>query len=50
MESIQLLQGFPVVSELDFASEKLSKGVKIIAVTGTNGKSTVTSFTGQVVS
>eukprot|EP00250_Pteridium_aquilinum_P004217 c14444_g1_i2 orf=96-965(+) len=40
--------GHPVMSELDFASEKLPKGVKIIAVTGTNGKSTVTTFTGQI--
>ncbi|KAI5070143.1 hypothetical protein GOP47_0014486 [Adiantum capillus-veneris] len=40
--------GYPIVSELDFASEKLPKGVRIIAVTGTNGKSTVTSFTGQI--
>lgn len=40
--------GHPVVSELEFASEKLPKEVKIIAVTGTNGKSTVTIFTGQI--
>jgi UDP-N-acetylmuramoylalanine-D-glutamate ligase len=41
-------QGHPVVSELEFASEKIPREVKMIAVTGTNGKSTVTSFSGQV--
>lgn len=45
---VQMKQGHPVVSELEFASEKIPKEVKMIAVTGTNGKSTVTSFSGQV--
>eukprot|EP00249_Psilotum_nudum_P008341 c21207_g1_i5 orf=257-1927(+) len=40
--------GRPVVSELEFAAEVLPKEVKVVAVTGTNGKSTVTSFTGQI--
>lgn len=41
-------QGVPAVSELGFAAEVLPKKVKVAAVTGTNGKSTVTTFTGQV--
>ncbi|KAH7432546.1 hypothetical protein KP509_07G027400 [Ceratopteris richardii] len=47
-ELIQM--GYPVFSELDFASENLPRATKIIAVTGTNGKSTVTSFTAQMLS
>lgn len=36
------------MSELDFAAEALPKSVKILAVTGTNGKSTTVTFSGQV--
>ena len=36
------------MSELDFAAEILPKSIKILAVTGTNGKSTVVTFAGQV--
>lgn len=36
------------MSELDFAAEVLPHDVKVLAVTGTNGKSTVTTFAGQV--
>ncbi|KAF8365087.1 hypothetical protein HHK36_032909 [Tetracentron sinense] len=43
-----LQSGRPVMSELDFASEVLPKSIKVLAVTGTNGKSTVTTFAGQV--
>mmetsp|Transcript_2679 Transcript_2679/g.4812 ORF Transcript_2679/g.4812 Transcript_2679/m.4812 type:complete len:90 (-) Transcript_2679:1220-1489(-) len=38
----------PVHSELGFAATALPPDLKIVAVTGTNGKSTVTSFTGQL--
>lgn len=41
-------QGKQVMSELDFAAEVLPKSTKILAVTGTNGKSTVVTFAGQV--
>ncbi|XP_059427972.1 uncharacterized protein LOC132161797 isoform X1 [Corylus avellana] len=37
-----------VMSELDFAAEVLPKSIKILAVTGTNGKSTVVTFAGQM--
>lgn len=37
------------MSELDFAAQALPTCTKIIAVTGTNGKSTVTTFAGQVI-
>ncbi|XP_020109781.1 uncharacterized protein LOC109725119 [Ananas comosus] len=37
-----------VMSELDFAAEVLPHDVKVLAVTGTNGKSTVTTFAGQM--
>ncbi|KAH9302209.1 hypothetical protein KI387_013792, partial [Taxus chinensis] len=40
--------GVQVMSELDFAAESIPNTVKIVAVTGTNGKSTVTTFTGQI--
>lgn len=40
--------GVQVMSELDFAAEAIPKSVKVVAVTGTNGKSTVTTFTGQM--
>lgn len=42
------MQGKLVMSELDFAAEVLPKSIKILAVTGTNGKSTVVTFAGQV--
>lgn len=42
------MQGKQVMSELDFAAEILPKSIKILAVTGTNGKSTVVTFAGQV--
>lgn len=42
------LQGVPAFSELGFAAAALPKQVKVAAVTGTNGKSTVTTFTSQV--
>ncbi|CAL2239214.1 unnamed protein product [Prunus armeniaca] len=38
------------MSELDFAAEILPKSVKLLAVTGTNGKSTVVTFAGQMLS
>ncbi|KAK8368403.1 hypothetical protein V6Z11_A01G038500 [Gossypium hirsutum] len=41
-------QGKQVMSELDFAAEALPKSVKILAVTGTNGKSTTVTFAGQM--
>lgn len=37
------------MSELDFAAEVLPSCTKILAVTGTNGKSTVATFAGQVI-
>ncbi|KAF3442599.1 hypothetical protein FNV43_RR16515 [Rhamnella rubrinervis] len=37
-----------VMSELDFAAEILPESIKILAVTGTNGKSTVVTFAGQM--
>ncbi|XWS59203.1 hypothetical protein CRYUN_Cryun08bG0101500 [Craigia yunnanensis] len=40
--------GKQVMSELDFAAEVLPKTVRILAVTGSNGKSTVVTFAGQV--
>ncbi|GMP86974.1 hypothetical protein CsSME_00039536 [Camellia sinensis var. sinensis] len=44
-----LLQlGKRVTSELDFAAEVLPVCTKILAVTGTNGKSTVATFAGQM--
>lgn len=36
------------MSELDFAAEVIPSRIKVLAVTGTNGKSTVTTFAGQV--
>ncbi|KAF9596003.1 hypothetical protein IFM89_006930 [Coptis chinensis] len=45
--SLLLQSGQRVMSELDFAAEVLPKSMKILAVTGTNGKSTVTTFAGQ---
>ncbi len=41
--------GVPLVSELGFAAERLqAAGVPLLAVSGTNGKSSVTDFTGQL--
>ncbi|KAF4364240.1 hypothetical protein F8388_000192 [Cannabis sativa] len=40
--------GKQVMSELDFAAEILPKSIKVLAVTGTNGKSTVVTFAGQM--
>lgn len=41
--------GVPVVSELSFAAEVIqSRDIPIIAITGTNGKSSVTWFIGQM--
>ncbi|GMY14163.1 udp-n-acetylmuramoylalanine--d-glutamate ligase [Fagus crenata] len=40
--------GKRIMSELDFAAEILPKDIKILAVTGTNGKSTVVTFAGQM--
>ncbi|PON58126.1 UDP-N-acetylmuramoylalanine-D-glutamate ligase [Parasponia andersonii] len=40
--------GKEVISELDFAAEILPKSIKILAVTGTNGKSTVVTYAGQM--
>ncbi|XP_048426410.1 UDP-N-acetylmuramoylalanine--D-glutamate ligase isoform X1 [Pyrus x bretschneideri] len=45
-----LQSGKQVMSELDFAAEILPESVKILAVTGTNGKSTVVTFAGQMLS
>ncbi|GFY93644.1 hypothetical protein Acr_09g0000900 [Actinidia rufa] len=46
--SLLLQSGKRVMSELDFAAEVLPRCTKILAVTGTNGKSTVTTFAGQM--
>ncbi|XVE61216.1 hypothetical protein DITRI_Ditri06bG0021400 [Diplodiscus trichospermus] len=46
--SYLLQSGKRVMSELDFAAEVLPKSVKILAVTGSNGKSTVVTFAGQM--
>ncbi|XP_019187311.1 PREDICTED: uncharacterized protein LOC109181835 isoform X2 [Ipomoea nil] len=43
-----LALGKCVMSELDFAAQALPTCTEIIAVTGTNGKSTVTTFAGQM--
>ncbi|OVA07865.1 Mur ligase [Macleaya cordata] len=45
-----LQSGGQVLSELEFAAEVLPKCIKVLAVTGTNGKSTVTTFAGQMLS
>lgn len=45
-----LQSGKRVMSELDFAAEVIPENVKILAVTGTNGKSTVATFCGQMLS
>ncbi|KAL2464820.1 UDP-N-acetylmuramoylalanine--D-glutamate ligase [Forsythia ovata] len=46
--SALLQSGKRVMSELDFAAEVLPRGTKVLAVTGTNGKSTVATFAGQM--
>ncbi|KAK9290603.1 hypothetical protein L1049_008774 [Liquidambar formosana] len=43
-----LQSGRRVMSELDFAAEVIPESIKILAVTGTNGKSTVATFCGQM--
>ncbi|WRX24150.1 Mur ligase [Theobroma cacao] len=48
--SCLLQSGKQVMSELDFAAEVLPKSVRILAVTGTNGKSTVVTYAGQMLS
>ncbi|GAQ81307.1 hypothetical protein KFL_000770010 [Klebsormidium nitens] len=40
--------GVPAISELAFAAEALPSSMPMAAITGTNGKSTVTTFTGQI--
>ena len=37
-------------SDLDFAAEILLRSIKILAATGTNGKSTIATFSGQMLS
>lgn len=41
-------RGIPVFSELEVAIGCMPKGVRIFAVTGTNGKTTTTSLLGQI--
>lgn len=43
-----MFQGRNVMSEIDFAAEVLPERTRVLAVTGTNGKSTVSTFAGQV--
>lgn len=43
-----IASGADVVGELGFASRFLDDGVPLLAITGTNGKSTVTHFTRQL--
>ncbi|KAH9678773.1 D-glutamic acid-adding enzyme [Citrus sinensis] len=43
-----LQSGKRVMSELDFAAQVIPRSIKILAVTGTNGKSTVVTFVGQM--
>jgi len=40
--------GAEVTSELGFAARFLKEGTPLVAITGTNGKSTVTAFVGQL--
>lgn len=46
--SLLLQSEMRVLSELDFAAEVLPKSIKVLAISGTNGKSTVTTFAGQI--
>ncbi|GMP86975.1 hypothetical protein CsSME_00039536 [Camellia sinensis var. sinensis] len=48
LKDVDTVVGKRVTSELDFAAEVLPVCTKILAVTGTNGKSTVATFAGQV--
>ncbi|XP_055809997.1 uncharacterized protein LOC129880131 [Solanum dulcamara] len=43
-----ICSGKEVLSEMDFAAQVIPSYTKILAVTGTNGKSTVTTFAGQM--
>ncbi|XP_015075111.1 uncharacterized protein LOC107019036 [Solanum pennellii] len=43
-----ICSGKEVLSELDFAAQIFPSYTKVLAVTGTNGKSTVTTFAGQI--
>ncbi|KAK6149190.1 hypothetical protein DH2020_016715 [Rehmannia glutinosa] len=45
-----LQSGKRVMAELDFAAQVLPRCTKVLAVTGTNGKSTVATFAGQMLS
>ena len=38
-----------ITSEIELAYEKMNKNAKIIAITGTNGKSTTTHLTAQII-
>jgi len=40
--------GIPVIAEIELASRFLHPGAKVIAITGTNGKSTTTALTGRL--
>ena len=42
--------GIKVINEIEMAYHLLPKGVKLIAITGTNGKTTTTSLTYEIVS
>ena len=48
--SFLLQSGKRILSELDFAAEILPRSIKILAATGTNGKSTIATFSGQMLS
>ena len=41
-------QGIPVIAEIELAYRFLHPGAKIVAITGTNGKSTTTALSGQL--
>lgn len=41
--------GGSITSEIELAYEKMNKNAKIIAITGTNGKSTTTHLTAQII-
>ena len=43
-----LAAGVPALSEVAFAYDALPEGLPLAAVTGTNGKSTTTTFLGQL--
>ena len=48
--SFLLQSGKRILSKLDFAAEILPRSIKILAATGTNGKSTIATFSGQMLS